>query len=53
VAARTDLLWLVGAAAAFTVAVLALSPLHQGFSWDETVYISQISKHTPSMPWAP
>ena len=53
VAARTDLLWLVGAAAAFTVAVLALSPVHQGFSWDETVYISQISKHTPSMPWAP
>jgi hypothetical protein len=35
------------------VAVLALNPLHQGFSWDETVYVSQISKHTPSMPWAP
>src|SRR5215471_5079366 len=53
VPARTDLLWLLGAAAAFTVAVLALNPLHQGFSWDETVYVSQISKHTPSMPWAP
>ena len=51
--AWADLLWLLGVAAAFTVAVLALSPLHQGFSWDETVYISQISKHTPSMPWAP
>ena len=53
VPARTDLLWLLGVAAAFTVAVLALNPLHQGFSWDETVYVSQISKHTPSMPWAP
>ena len=53
VSARTDLLWLLGVAAVFTVAVLALNPLHQGFSWDETVYISQISKHTPSMPWAP
>jgi hypothetical protein len=51
--ARTDLLWLLGVAAAFTVAVLALNPLHQGFSWDETVYVSQISKHTPAMPWAP
>jgi hypothetical protein len=47
------MLWLLGAAAAFTVAVLALNPLHQGFSWDETVYVSQISKHTPAMPWAP
>jgi hypothetical protein len=52
VPARTDLLWLLGVAAAFTVAVLALNPLHQGFSWGETVYVSQISKHTPSMPWA-
>lgn len=52
VPARTDLLWLLGVAAAFTVAVLALNPLHQGFSWDETVYVSQISKHTPAMPWA-
>ena len=51
--AWADLLWLLGVAAAFTVAVLALNPLHQGFSWDETVYISQISKHTPGMPWAP
>jgi len=50
---RTDLLWLLGVAAAFTVAVLALNPLHQGFSWDETVYVSQISKHAPGMPWAP
>jgi hypothetical protein len=53
VPARTDLLWLLGAAAAFTLAVLAFNPLHQGFSWDETVYVSQISKHTPAMPWAP
>src|SRR5215471_10911264 len=53
VPARTDLLWLLGVAAVFTVAVLALNPLHQGFSWDETVYVSQVSKHTPAMPWAP
>src|SRR6516164_6330546 len=51
--ARTDLLWLLGAAAAFMLAVLAVNPLHQGFIWDETVYVSQISKHTPAMPWAP
>src|SRR5215469_4171610 len=48
----TDLLWLLGAAAAFTAIVIALTPLRQGFSWDETVYVSQISKHTPGMPWA-
>jgi hypothetical protein len=53
VPARTDLLWLLVAAAAFAAAVLVVNPLHQGFSWDETVYISQISKHTPAMPWAP
>ena len=51
--ARTGLLWLLGAAAAFTLAVLALNPLYQGFGWDETVYVSQISQHTPAMPWAP
>jgi len=53
VPARTDMLWLLGAAAAFMLAVLAVNPLHQGFIWDETVYVSQISKHTPGMPWAP
>ena len=53
VPAPVDLLWLLGVAVAFTVAVLALNPVHQGFSWDESVYVSQISKHTPGMPWAP
>jgi hypothetical protein len=48
----TDLLWLLGAAAAFTSSVIAFTPLHQGFSWDEVVYVSQISHHAPSMPWA-
>ena len=47
-----DLLWLLGVAVAFTSIVIAFTPLHQGFSWDETVYVSQISQHTPSMPWA-
>src|SRR5215472_5751313 len=49
---RTGPFWPLGVAAAFTSSVLAFTPLHQGFSWDETVYISQISQHTPSMPWA-
>src|SRR5260221_876515 len=49
---RTDLLWLLGVSAAFTSSVIAFTPLHQGFSWDEVVYVSQISQHTPSMPWA-
>jgi hypothetical protein len=48
----TDLLWLLGVAAAFTASVIAFTPLHQGFSWDETVYVSQISQHAPAMPWA-
>ena len=49
---QTGPFWPLGVAAAFTSSVLAFTPLHQGFSWDETVYISQISQHTPSMPWA-
>jgi hypothetical protein len=47
-----DLFWLIGAAVVFTSSVIAFTPLHQGFSWDEVVYVSQISQHAPSMPWA-
>src|SRR5260221_8949463 len=49
---RTDLLWLLGVSAAFTSSVIAFTPLHQGFSWREVVYVSQISQHAPRMPWA-
>ncbi len=40
--------WLAAAAAAFSLAqVLAVSP-HTGLSWDETVYVSQVSGHAPA-----
>ena len=40
--------WLVLVAAAFTVAQLALVVPRLGLSWDETVYISQVSSHAPA-----
>jgi len=40
--------WLVFVAAAFTVAQLALVVPRLGLSWDETVYISQVSSHAPA-----
>jgi hypothetical protein len=40
--------WLVIVAAAFTAAQLALVVPRLGLSWDETVYISQVSGHTPA-----
>lgn len=50
---RDSILWLVGAVVAFTVAVLAFTPLRMTLSWDETVYASQISQHVPIMRWGP
>jgi hypothetical protein len=49
---RTDLFWLLGIAVAFTVSAIAFTPLHQGLSSDEAVYVSQISRHRPAMPWS-
>jgi hypothetical protein len=40
--------WLVAAAAAFTLAQLLAVPAHLGLSWDESVYVSQVSGHAPA-----
>ncbi len=40
--------WLALAAAAFTAAQLAFVVPHLGLSWDETVYLSQVSGHAPA-----
>ena len=42
--------WLIGVAAAFTLAVLLFDSLRLPLFWDESVYASQISQHVP-MPW--
>jgi hypothetical protein len=48
---RIGLAWLAGAALAFTLAVLAFTPLRMSLGWDETVYASQLSHHLP-MLWS-
>ena len=45
--------WLVVAAAAFTLAVLAFNPLSARLSGDEVVYASQIANHVPLLQWNP
>ena len=45
--------WLVLVAAAFTLAQLALVVPRLGLSWDETVYISQVSAHAPASYFDP
>jgi hypothetical protein len=45
--------WLVFVGAAFTVAQLALVVPKLGLSWDETVYISQVSGHAPAAYFDP
>jgi hypothetical protein len=40
--------WLVGVAAAFSLAQLVLVAPHLGLSWDEVVYVSQLSVHAPA-----
>jgi len=42
--------WLIGAAAAFTLAVFLFDSSRIPLFWDESVYASQISQHVP-MPW--
>ncbi|HET7013963.1 MAG TPA: hypothetical protein VFI65_08635 [Streptosporangiaceae bacterium] len=44
--------WLVAVAAAFTGAQLIFVRLH-GLSWDEVVYVSQVSGHVPAAPFDP
>jgi len=47
------LIALAAVAVAHALSPLIFRGMHSGLGWDETVYVSQISKHTPSMPWAP
>lgn len=49
---QDSILWIVAAAAAFTLAVLLFTPLRMSLGWDETVYASQISQHVPIMRWS-
>jgi hypothetical protein len=44
--------WLVAVAAAFTGVQLIFVRLH-GLSWDEVVYVSQVSRHVPAAPFDP
>src|SRR5579863_6168169 len=44
--------WLVAVAAAFTGVQLIFVRLH-GLSWDEVVYVSQVSRHAPAAPFDP
>ena len=47
---RGGIAWLIGAAAAFTLALFLFDSLRIPLFWDESVYASQISQHAP-MPW--
>jgi hypothetical protein len=40
--------WIVGVAAAFSAAQLVFVAPHLGLSWDEAVYVSQLSIHAPA-----
>lgn len=40
--------WLVAVGAAFTAAELLFVSLRMGLSWDESVYVSQVSGHAPA-----
>jgi hypothetical protein len=42
--------WLIGVAAAFTLALFLFDSLRIPLFWDESVYASQFSQHVP-MPW--
>jgi len=41
-------LWLVAVGVAYTVAQLIFVSLRMGLSWDESVYVSQVSAHAPA-----
>ena len=43
-----SLWWIAAAAAAFTCVQLLVMPLRLGLSWDEVVYVSQVSGHVPA-----
>jgi hypothetical protein len=45
---RDSVWWLVAAGAAFTAAELLFVSPRMGLSWDEVVYVSQVSGHAPA-----
>jgi hypothetical protein len=47
-----SLWWLAAVAAAFSCAQLIFIRLH-GLSWDEVVYVSQVTRHVPAAPFDP
>lgn len=47
-----SLWWLVAAAAAFSAVQLLFVRLH-GLSWDEVVYVSQVTRHVPAATFDP
>jgi len=46
--AAQSLWWLAAVSAAFAAAQLVFVSPHLGLSWDETVYVSQVSGHAPA-----
>jgi len=48
-----EILWLVGAGVAYAVAQLVFVSLRMGLSWDESVYVSQVSGHAPAAYFDP
>ena len=45
--------WIVAAGVAFAAAQLAFVSPRMGLSWDETVYVSQVSGHAPAAYFDP
>jgi len=45
---RDSAWWLVAVGVAFTAAELLFVPPRMGLSWDEVVYVSQVSGHAPA-----
>lgn len=46
--AAHDLWWLTAVAAAFTAVLVVSALTTPGLGWDETVYVSQVDRHTPA-----
>jgi hypothetical protein len=51
--AADSIWWLVAVAAAFTAAQLIFVASRLGLSWDEVVYVSQVSVHAPAANFGP
>ncbi len=53
VPAAQSLWWIAAVSAAFAAAQLVFVAPHLGLSWDETVYVSQVSGHAPAAYFDP